>query len=356
MLRAMQRAACLPALGALILTVVGCSAPRAASGTTSTTVANPPMASDATPVATPANEATSNRAVDGPYALVLGTAQDGGVPQLGCHHHGCPSKWGDPAKRRMVSSLLLCDPASAKRWLLDATPDLPEQTRRAQGHPATWSKPSGRAPLFDAIFLTHGHIGHYTGLMYLGREAYGARGQRVFGSERMRDFLTDHGPWSLLVAQGHVELAPLGAEQPVNLTEEMSLTPLGVPHRDELTDTFGFVVRGPRHALLFLPDIDKWSRWERRIEDVIAEVDVALVDGTFFDGGEIPGRAMSEIPHPFIAETLDRFAGLPERERRKVVFTHLNHSNPALDPNSEATRRIEAAGMRVARELERIEL
>ena len=62
---------------------------------------------------------------------------------------------------------------------------------------------------------------------------------------------------------------------------------------------------------------------------------------------------MSEVPHPFIAESLVRFATLPAKERRKIVFIHLNHTNPAATPGSSANRAIEKAGMRVAKERER---
>jgi len=210
-----------------------------------------------------------------------------------------------------------------------------------------------RPPLFGAIALTHAHIGHYAGLMQLGREAYGANGQRVLASDRMARFLEANGPWDSLVKLRHVRIERFAAGKVVALNARLSITPITVPHREEYSDTYGFIVRGPARSVLWLPDIDKWEKWDRRIEDVIATVDVAYVDGTFFDEGELPGRAMSEVPHPFIAESLTRFAALPEKERRKIVFVHLNHTNPAAAPESSARRAVEKAGMRVAKEGER---
>ena len=70
-----------------------------------------------------------------------------------------------------------------------------------------------------------------------------------------------------------------------------------IPHRDEYSETVGFVIRGPDRSALFLPDIDKWDRWERKIADVLADADVAYLDGTFFADGELLGRDMSKIPH-----------------------------------------------------------
>ncbi len=288
-----------------------------------------------------------------PFVLVLGTAQDGGLPQMGGNADPDLAARRDPKLRRLVSSLLVVDPGSEERFLIDATPDIREQVEIADllAPPATTAP--GRPPLFGAIALTHAHIGHYAGLIQLGREAYGANGQRVFASDRMARFLEGSGPWDLLIKLKHVQIERFVADKAVPLNARLSITPIAVPHRDEYSDTYGFVVRGPARSLLWLPDIDKWERWDRRIEDVIATVDLAYVDGSFFDEGELPGRAMSEVPHPFIAESLVRFATLPAKERQKIVFIHLNHTNPAATPGSSADRAIEKAGMRVAKERER---
>jgi len=307
-------------------------------------------------VATLAAAADEPKPDAAPYAIVLGTAQDAGLPQIGGLAAPDAAARRDPALRRLVTSVMVCDPATGDRWLLDASPDLAAQIDRAAGEPATRKMDGPRPPLVDGIFLTHAHIGHYLGLAQLGREAYGAYGVPLHVSPRMAGFLRGNAPWDLLVKLGNVELVPFTAGEAVALTPALSVTPFEVPHRAEYTDTFGFLVRGPGHALLYLPDIDKWERWDERIEEWIAKVDVALLDGSFYGDGEIPGRAMSEIPHPFIAESLARFAKLPESERRKIVFTHLNHTNPAALPGTPERRAIEAAGMRIAVEGERIEL
>ena len=288
-----------------------------------------------------------------PFALVLGTAQDGGLPQLGGTADQDIAARLDPKRRRLVASLLVVDPGSEERFLIDATPDFREQVEIADRVAPQAATAAGRPPLFGAIALTHAHVGHYAGLMHLGREAYGASGQRVLASDRMARFLETNGPWDLLVKLKHVQIERFAAEKPVALNARLSITPIAVPHRDEYSDTYGFVVRGPARSFLWLPDIDKWEKWDRRIEEVIASVDVAYVDGTFFDATELPGRLMSEVPHPFIAESLARFAALPAKERAKIVFVHLNHTNPATTPESNVQRAIEKAGMRVAHEGER---
>ena len=286
-----------------------------------------------------------------PYVLVLGTAQDGGLPQIACEGPQCADARRNPERRRLVTSLLVVDPASGRRWLIDATPDLPEQVELARGHGAP--RGPGRPPLFDGVFITHGHTGHYGGLLHLGREAYGGATLDVFGPLRFTEFLRANGPWELSTRLGHLNPRTLAPDEPFELAPGLTITGHLVPHRDEYSETYAYVVRGPGGALLYLPDIDKWERWERSIEDLITEVDVALLDGSFYADGEIPGRAMADIPHPFLVESLARFASLPDGERAKVRFTHLNHTNPASDPRSAAAREVRAAGMAIATDGER---
>jgi pyrroloquinoline quinone biosynthesis protein B len=290
-------------------------------------------------------------AATGPELLVLGIAQDGGYPQAGCHKSCCLRAWADPAERRHVASVALLDPESGQRWLIDATPDLREQLRLLDE-----LQPQAGSPGLDGILLTHAHIGHYTGLIHLGREAIGARGVPVYAMPRMRALLAEHGPWSQLVQLGNVELRPLTQGVPVRLGERLSVTPFLVPHRDEYSETVGYHVDGPRRSALYIPDIDKWEKWDRSIEAALGAVDVAYLDGTFYEDGEVPGRNMSEIPHPFIVESLERLGRLAPELRSRVRFIHLNHTNPALQPGSAARAAIETAGFRVAEQLERFEL
>ena len=283
-----------------------------------------------------------------PYVLVLGTAQDAGLPQIGCTQACCLAAHQDPARRRLVASLLLADPRTGRRWLIDATPDLREQVERARGHPPTRDESGPRPALFDGIFLTHAHMGHYSGLVHLGREAYDARRVPLHVTPSMGEFLGGHGPWELLIRLGQVELVPLRDGEPVVLAPDLEVIPFSVPHRPEYSDTVGFLIRGPERSLVYIPDIDKWEHWDRPLEDLLSEVDIALLDGSFHHDGEIPGRSMADIPHPFMSETMLRLAPLPPAERAKVWFTHLNHTNPAADPDGAESAAIRAAGLHVA--------
>jgi pyrroloquinoline quinone biosynthesis protein B len=255
-------------------------------------------------------------------AVVLGIAQDGGLPHIGCTQPVCVRARRDPSRRERVACLGLVDDRAGQRFLIDATPDLPSQLESLnQGR--TVADP--RRPV-DGILLTHAHIGHYTGLMYLGREALGARAVPVYATARMASLLRTSGPWSQLVALGQIEVREVEPGREVVLTPSLAVTPVLVPHRDELSDTVGYVVRGPGQSLLYVPDIDKWEKWDRRVEDEVARVGVALLDGTFLSADELPGRSIAEVPHPTIGETTARLAALAGR----VSFIHLNHTNPLL--------------------------
>lgn len=281
-----------------------------------------------------------------PFIVVLGVAQDGGVPQAGAVSE---SEW-EPSAARLVASLGIVDPRSARRWMIDATPDFKRQLRRLDR-----IAPVSKRPGLDGIFLTHAHIGHYLGLAQLGHEAMGARGATVFALPRMAQFLRSNGPWDQLIRYGNISITELAAERPVQLGADLTVTPFEAPHRQEYSEVAGYRIEGPNHTALYLPDIDSWRDWDDRgvrIEDEISRVDAAYLDGTFFADGEIPGRDMSGFPHPFISTTIERLSALPERERRKVRFIHLNHTNPALRIDSPQRRRLESAGFRVAEELE----
>jgi len=303
----------------------------------------------ASPAAAVAQDSTTQDS--DPFVLVLGIAQDGGVPQAGTKDHPA---WGDASARRLVVSLALVDPATSERWLFEATPDLREQLHRLDV-----ASPVAEKPGLAGVFLTHAHMGHYTGLMFLGHESMGASEVPVYAMPRMREYLSTNGPWNQLVKYGNIDLKELVDGKPTKLNARLTVTPFLVPHRQEYTEVVGFRVDGPHRSFLFIPDIDSWEEFDAagtRIEDLIARVDVAYLDASFYANGEIPGRDMSGFPHPKITHSMQRFSALPAAEKAKIRFIHLNHTNPALLSESEARHVIERNGFRVAEELERVGL
>ena len=251
-----------------------------------------------------------------PQAILLGVAQDGGVPHAGCRCPACLAAW-NANRREYVVSLALAH--EGRGWLIDATPDFPAQIQALMD----------RSLQLAGVLLTHAHIGHYAGLIHLGREVMNTRRLPVFVTPRMAAFLRDNAPWSGLVGNGNIELVEIRPNVEFSLAPALHVTPIAVPHREEYTDTMAYLARGPERSLFYCPDIDGWDDFD--LAGMVARVDVALLDGTFFDAAELPGRDIRDIPHPLVPDTISRL-GHPSAD---VRFIHLNHTNPLLRPGPE---------------------
>lgn len=278
-------------------------------------------------------------AIDSPYIVVLGIAQDGGSPQSGCEKPCCKDLWNSNEKEK-VSCIGIVDPKSGKSWMIDATPDFSEQYRIITKENHTE---------LAGIFLTHAHMGHYTGLLHLGREVMGAKDIPVFAMPKMKEFLESNSPWDQLVSLNNIEIQLMKNDKEIKLADGLFIEPFLVPHRDEYSETVGYKIIGVNKSVLFIPDIDKWEKWDQDIFQVIQHIDIALLDGTFYSQGELPNRDMSEIPHPFIVESMETLYPLNTPNRNKVHFIHFNHSNPAIKIGT-ASNLIRSNRFNVARE------
>ena len=278
-----------------------------------------------------------------PYIIILGTIQDAGSPHMGCEKPCCISLFENPDPNRKVVSLGLVDPLEKKYWLIEASPDFITQCRELKKVSAF---KHGKSP--DGIFLTHAHIGHYTGLMYLGKESYNSKNVPVFAMTRMKGFLIKNGPWSQLFKLNNIKINNINHQEEIKLSNSLSITPFLVPHRDEFSETVGFKINGPKKSVLFIPDIDKWGQWNKNLIQEIKKADLALLDGTFYDSKEVNNRNISEIPHPFIIETMALFKEENSSEKAKINFIHLNHTNPLLDTNSAAFKKVKESGFNTA--------
>ena len=273
--------------------------------------------------------------------VVLGTAQDAGSPQIACIKDCCKSLW-ENGKSEGVVSLGLVDAKNQQHYLFEATPNITQQLQDLNSF-------AGNTSSFGGIFLTHAHMGHYSGLMFLGKEALGGQSIPVYALPKMRDYLSNNGPWEQLISEKNIALQPLAELKEKKLSPEIAVTPIQVPHRDEYSETVGYLIKGPSKTALFIPDIDKWEKWDTPIESLIKKVDYAILDATFFDGNELPNRNMAKIPHPFVSESLARFDSLGATEKDKVYFIHFNHTNPLLKANSQASKEVRAKGYHIAR-------
>lgn len=276
--------------------------------------------------------------------IILGTIQDAGSPHIACTKDCCRDLFLNPDKNRKVVSLGLIDPENGKNYIIDATPDFTEQIKILKKMSSFAEKETP-----DGILLTHAHIGHYTGLMYLGKEAMNAKNVPVYAMPEMKTFLEHNGPWDQLVSRNNISIQEMNNQQEIQLTANLTITPFLVPHRDEYSETVGFTINGPNKKVLFIPDIDKWEKWESNIIEEIKKVDYAFIDGTFYDGVEVNNRDISEIPHPFISESMNKFNGLSSEEKKKIHFIHFNHTNPVINSSSIQAQEVKANGFNLSK-------
>lgn len=269
------------------------------------------------------------------FLHILGTVQDGGSPHLGCKKDCCLNLSEQDKKIRKVTSLEIFDQIKNESILFEATPDIIYQWN------SLYSTPKG-------IFLTHAHIGHYSGLIHLGKEALGAKGIHVYAMPKMSFFLKENGPWSQLVKLNNIKLVNLSKNIAVTVLEKIKVTPFLVPHRDEFSETVGYKIEGPSKSILFIPDIDKWLLWNRNLIDLLKTVDLAFIDGTFFNAKEVNYRPISEIPHPLVEETIEFLSDQKESIKNKIYFIHMNHTNPLLNPKSKESKWVKGQGFRIA--------
>ena len=283
----------------------------------------------------------SNQYSDEVVLKVLGTIQDGGIPHMGCSKKCCANYFENKSIRIGVSSIGVSNFKYETNYIVDATPDVNFQLQDLIGN----TNPSEK---LDGIFLTHAHMGHYAGLLNFGRESLNSNNIPVYLMPRFFDFISNNGPWDQLVSLNNIKLQRIYNNEKVILHNNLSFTPILVPHRDEYSETVGYIIEGNRKRALYIPDIDKWAKWNISITEMIKNVDFAFLDGTFFDEKEINNRDISEIPHPFIIESLELFNNLENIDKAKVYFIHLNHTNPVLNKNSEEYKRVILSGFKVA--------
>ena len=273
---------------------------------------------------------------------VLGTIQDGGIPHMGCSKECCSNYFLSKKSRIGVSSLGVSNLKHNTNYIIDATPNINFQLIDLIGNADPSKKLIG-------IFLTHAHMGHYAGLLNFGRESLNSKNIPLYLMPKFYNFILNNGPWNQLVELNNIKLNKIYNGEKVILHNNLSFTPIQVPHRDEYSETVGYVIEGIHKKALYIPDIDKWAKWEVSIVEMIKNVDYAFLDGTFFDEKEINNRNISEIPHPFIIESLKLFEGLDRSEKSKVYFIHLNHTNPVLNSESSEYKKVISAGFNIAK-------
>ncbi len=300
--------------------------------------------------------------------LVLGTAAGGGIPQWNCACPGCTGARAHPHRRRRHASLAVR--ADDGRWyVVNATPDLADQIEdRPELHPG----PGPRQTPLAGVVLTDAELDHTLGIARL-READALEliatapvRQALLQRLRLGDVLT---PYTSLTWR---ELPPRGAE-PLVHGAHSGLRISGIPVSG----------KRPRYAA-DAPDVaadDSWvvalrlydpssgatalyapalAAWPDRLQQAAAEADCVIADGTFWDDEE-PRRTgisprtatgMGHLPIDGPNGTAQRLAPLAAR----CLYTHLNNTNPLVDPAAPQHKRLARLGIEVAHDGMVIEL
>ena len=275
------------------------------------------------------------------YIYILGNTQDAGMPHIGCKHKFCLDNF-NAFEEYFVTSIAVVNSDLKKYILFEATPDITYQLNYLKVNIFK------EFLLPDALYITHAHIGHYTGLMYFGREALGSNNLLVKVLPKMSNFLKTNGPWSQLVAINNIQIQNTSFGISNKELTNISVTPIQVPHRDEYSETAGYIIKGKNKKALFIPDIDKWEKWDKNLIELVDNFDYLLLDSTFYDSKEI-NRDINEIPHPLVTETMTLLDSLSLEAKNKVYFIHMNHTNPMLDPDSELSKLVKSKGYNIAR-------
>ncbi len=263
--------------------------------------------------------------------VVLGSGQDGGAPQFGSHLAAAGTRTASSIAVTIDRDVVL---------LFDASPDLRQQYLMLE----TFLEPRDARSPVDAVFVTHAHMGHYGGLVHFGKEATATHMTPLHAPASVLEFLDANEPWATLLRSEH--LVGHATDDSDVSYGPITVRAVPVPHRADFSTTVGYsICVEARPWVLYLPDIDGWDRWPEAV-DVIGAHAISLLDATFGDPGEVPGRSIEEIPHPIVTDTIERFAALG-RERR-IVLTHLNHTNELGMIGSPILAEAEAAGFEVA--------
>ena len=274
-----------------------------------------------------------------PTLTILGTAQDGGVPQAGCGCSNCNAAFENPERVRFPVSLGVMDNQGGMH-LIEATRALPEQLK-IWADACRYDSPIRP----NSVLLTHAHLGHIEGIGQFGKEAMGCRNLTLVASESVASILQEKKLMTPFV------IADFGSQNlPKFQQGGVVFDFIPVPHRDDTSDTHAILISGENKRVLFLPDLDDWEQTLKSVGytnpnewfQSLGATHV-LLDATFWNGEELSGRDMKDVPHPTVENSLVRLQeggiGGPE-----IILIHLNHTNPLNNPNSHQSRMVEDAG------------
>ena len=280
--------------------------------------------------------------------VVLGTAQDAGIPQIGCHCSNCSRAVSNTMYKRLISSLGIINQETGNSFVIDCTPDFRDQyfildgirkkylDRELYHEKITNSDNLG----IKVILLTHAHMGHYLGLTQLGKECAEVNDIHLFGTKKMVKYLNANRPYKDLIKNNNIRPITIEHGKTVSIDQNLTVTPFLVNHRQDYTDTVGFSIQGPNNKLLYAPDFDTITQ---PVLERIPGSYISIIDGTFYQPDELsPRRDMRLVPHATILDTMKTLK--PYHKKSRIFYTHFNHTNPVVDTDGTEANYVKAQG------------
>jgi pyrroloquinoline quinone biosynthesis protein B len=284
----------------------------------------------------------------GVCVTILGTAQDGGIPQAGCSCQRCLDAHRDLKLRKYPVSLGILGVDGTKH-IIEITKNLSEQL-------VIWTPDKNELFIPETVSITHLHLGHVEGIGQLGKPVMGLREVDVYLSPKNKDVFDNRSDIVLMEDEGNIRTHSKNFYHPFEPKDGcgFSLQFIPIPHRSELGDNAAIIIKAEGKSILFMPDQDSWSdtldyHSKENIRDFLKmfDIDEALIDGTFWNMNELPRRDISKIPHPTIQETIQLLGSKREGDP-EISFLHLNHSNPVNDLGSEQRKVVEENGWKIS--------
>jgi pyrroloquinoline quinone biosynthesis protein B len=284
----------------------------------------------------------------GVSVTILGTAQDGGIPQAGCSCRRCLDAHRDLKLRKYPVSLGILGVDGTKH-IIEITKNLSEQL-------VIWTPDKNELFIPETVSITHLHLGHVEGIGQLGKPVMGLREVDVYLSPKNKDVFDNRSDIVLMEDEGNIRTHSKNFYHPFEPKDGcgFSLQFIPIPHRSELGDNAAIIIKAEGKSILFMPDQDSWGETldyhsKENIRDFLKmfDIDEALIDGTFWSMDELPRRDISKIPHPTIQETI-QLLGRKREGDPEISFLHLNHSNPVNDLGSEQRKVVEENGWKIS--------
>jgi pyrroloquinoline quinone biosynthesis protein B len=284
----------------------------------------------------------------GVSVTILGTAQDGGIPQAGCSCRRCLDAHRDLKLRKYPVSLGILGVDGTKH-IIEITKNLSEQL-------VIWTPDKNELFIPETVSITHLHLGHVEGIGQLGKPVMGLREVDVYLSPKNKGVFDNRSDIVLMEDEGNIRTHSKNFYHPFEPKDGcgFSLQFIPIPHRSELGDNAAIIIKAEGKSILFMPDQDSWGETldyhsKENIRDFLKmfDIDEALIDGTFWNMNELPRRDISKIPHPTIQETIQLLGSKREGDP-EISFLHLNHSNPVNDFGSEQREVVEENGWKIS--------